>query len=153
VLTQVIPLVQTVGIFLAGASLTLNYFSHRESVTDSPFERESKIDGKIEKIPIAVGGLSEQNYKIAIDFIKSTIDEKPMHWHSYRFLSPFGEIEGQTQLSFSIREIDSELQPSKYVSDLSSMDTQIAMIGLNIESETGGMFSTSQSRLVRTSAC
>lgn len=134
-----ISLIQTVGVVVAGASLTLNYFSHRTSVIDTPFERESKIDQKIERIPIAIGEFSKDNYEIVVEYIKSTIDEEQMGWYSYRFISPFGEMRGQTQISFSIRNADSDLESKKYVSDLSDMETQISKIGVNVEADTGGM--------------
>ena len=134
--------IQSATVAIGVLSLVLSYISHRYSAFDSPYERESKIDDKMEKIPTGVGEFSSEDYPLKINYIKSTVYEDKLSLRGWGFLFPRANIQGQTQLSFSIdstNEFETELTPGYYVGDTADYDTLLSAVGINIEPDTGGL--------------
>jgi hypothetical protein len=140
---SITSVIQTTTVAIGAVSLVLNYISHRDSVFDSQYERESKIDDKMDRLPLSFGDLSAEKYVCHLNYIKSTVYETEPPFAGWGFLLPRAEIDGQTKLSFSIvksrEENITELGEGKYVADIESSNTSLTTVGVNIESDTGGM--------------
>lgn len=135
--------IQTATVAIGVLSLVLSYISHRDSAFDSRYERESKIDDKLSKIPMNYGELSTDDYEFCLNYIKSTVYEDQPPLRGWGFLFPRANIRGQTKLSFSIimppEGSEPELSPGTYVGEIDDTSTLLMAVGVNVEPDTGGM--------------
>lgn len=136
-------IIQTTPVAIGALSLVLSYISHRDSAFDSRYERESKIDDKLDKIPMGYGEVSSDNYGLMLNYIKSTVDEDTPGLRGWGFLFPRANIQGETQLSFSIappvQGHQQDLNEGKYVAEVDDASTLLNAVGVKVESDTGGM--------------
>lgn len=70
------PLVSA-SVFVATVSLVLQYLSHRSTALDSVYDREERIDEKINKLgELFTDDFTIDGYTLKVDFIKATVYEK-----------------------------------------------------------------------------
>jgi hypothetical protein len=133
------PLVSA-SVFVATASLVLQYLSHRSTALDSVYEREERIDRKINKLgELFTDEFTVDGHTLRIDFIKSTVSEKDT-W-SYRFgkyLNPFSDFQGTTRVNFKLTQ-SPEIDHGDYEITGEFDDAHIEELALRIMPRTAGL--------------
>jgi len=89
-------------IFVATISLVLQYISHRNSVLDSRFEREQKIDEIIGgSRPYELDNFTGTGYSALLTLDRVRIKENQGRLHTlFKYLNPFGELQGDSLIAF-----------------------------------------------------
>lgn len=133
------PLV-SVSVFVATVSLVLQYLSHRSTALDSAYDREERIDGKINKLgELFTDEFTIEGHTLRIDFIKSTVYEKDTWgYRIWKYLYPFTDIQGTTKVGFKLKNSPS-LDSGDYEITGDFEDAHLEELALRIMPQTAGL--------------
>jgi hypothetical protein len=91
------------GITIATVSLVLQYISHRNSVLDSEFERQTKIHQFTGEQPVNLQNFTGEEYDITVELTKTVVVEKDSKIYDFwKYFWPLSDISGHTLLVFHL---------------------------------------------------
>lgn len=103
-------------IIVGTISLVLQYISHRNSVLDSKFERERKIEEVLKNSrPYKLQNFTNNHYSAHLTFERVRIKAKKGCIHSFlKYLNPFGELQGHSLILFEFELSAGSLSQGPY---------------------------------------
>ncbi|XGI84402.1 hypothetical protein ACEU6E_03910 [Halorutilales archaeon Cl-col2-1] len=103
-------------IFVATVSLVLQYISHRNSVLDSRFEREQKIDEVIGgSRAYELDDFTGTGYSARLTPDRVRIKENQGRLHTlFKYLNPFGELQGDSLIAFEFGMTGEDFRQGAY---------------------------------------
>ncbi len=91
------------GLTIATVSLVLQYISHRNSVLDSEFERQTKIHQFTGEQPVNLQDFTGNQYDITVELTKTVVHEKDSKIYQFwKYFWPLSDISGHTLLAFDL---------------------------------------------------
>lgn len=91
------------GVVVAVLSLILQYLSHRHSIIDTPFERETKISQFLGDELVNVPGFTAKGYDLQVRQTKVVVNEnKGLRNSLWKYLNPFSDISGTTLVTLEL---------------------------------------------------
>jgi hypothetical protein len=103
-------------ILVGTVSLVLQYISHRNSVLDSKFERERKIEEILGgSRPYQLDNFTTSQYSVRLTPDRVRIKTKQGRIHSFfKYLNPFGELQGNSLILFEFELTAGNLSQGPY---------------------------------------